>query len=147
MLQSESILTKHAFSLEFRRERKCNTNAIGPFAPSGSLSWENLSEGGWVRLLTFFMSVSSSRSIGCTVVEMLTGKPPWSELEPMTAVYNIGTGRRPPELPTNLSGSLKDFLHQSFKRFARLFMKGRCFEKKESGQQGPSRGRVGPGVR
>eukprot|EP00794_Sanderia_malayensis_P006036 gene6036-6737_t len=55
-------------------------------------------------------------SIGCTVIEMLTGKPPWSDLEPMTAVYNIGTGKRPPEFPAKLSGSLKDFLLQSFKR-------------------------------
>eukprot|EP00112_Aurelia_sp_Birch-Aquarium-sp1_P012247 Seg2574.2 transcript_id=Seg2574.2/GoldUCD/mRNA.D3Y31 product="Mitogen-activated protein kinase kinase kinase 2" protein_id=Seg2574.2/GoldUCD/D3Y31 len=55
-------------------------------------------------------------SVGCTVIEMLTCKPPWNDMEPMTAVYNIGTGRKPPELPSDLSGSLRDFTLQTFKR-------------------------------
>eukprot|EP00795_Rhopilema_esculentum_P002071 gene2071-17638_t len=55
-------------------------------------------------------------SVGCTVIEMLTGKPPWSDMEPMSAVYNIGIGNKSPEVPKDLSGSLRDFLSQTFKR-------------------------------
>ena len=36
-------------------------------------------------------------SIGCTVVEMLTGKLPYAEYEnPMTAMYHIANGQKPP---------------------------------------------------
>lgn len=55
-------------------------------------------------------------SIGCTIIEMLTCKPPWSTMEPMSAVYNIGSGRTPPEMPKDLSMGLKDILLQMFKR-------------------------------
>ena len=56
------------------------------------------------------------RSIGCTIIEMLTCKPPWSDMEPMSAVYNIGSGRKSPEMPSNLSKALRNFLLQTFKR-------------------------------
>jgi len=55
-------------------------------------------------------------SIGCTIIETLTCKPPWSDMEPMSAVYSIGSGRKSPEIPSNLSKSLRDFLSQTFKR-------------------------------
>ena len=37
-------------------------------------------------------------------------------MEPMSAVYNIGSGRTPPEMPKDLSMGLKDILLQMFKR-------------------------------
>lgn len=60
------------------------------------------------------------RSIGCTIVEMLTTKPPFSEFEPMTAIYNIGAGRIPPRIPGEISDALKDLLQQCFKRDPRF---------------------------
>ncbi|CAN0508515.1 unnamed protein product [Discosporangium mesarthrocarpum] len=36
-------------------------------------------------------------SVGCTVVEMLTGQNPWPNLQhPMAAMYRIGEGKSPP---------------------------------------------------
>lgn len=51
---------------------------------------------------------------------MLTTKPPFSEFEPMTAIYNIGAGRIKPGIPDDLSDSLRDLLQQCFKRDPRF---------------------------
>ncbi|KAI8481951.1 hypothetical protein Bbelb_403130, partial [Branchiostoma belcheri] len=32
-------------------------------------------------------------SVGCTVFEMLTGKPPWADMAPMAAIFHIGSGK------------------------------------------------------
>ncbi|XP_038681845.1 mitogen-activated protein kinase kinase kinase 1-like isoform X1 [Tripterygium wilfordii] len=48
-------------------------------------------------------------SLGCTVLEMLTGQPPYSHLEGMQALFRIGRGILPP-VPTSLSGDAQDFI-------------------------------------
>eukprot|EP00760_Papus_ankaliazontas_P029232 PhM_4_TR4170/c0_g1_i1/m.50431 len=56
-------------------------------------------------------------SVGCTVVEMLTGKPPWPQKQNVhQAVYMIGSGQTPMEIPTDLPEDLKDFLDKCFER-------------------------------
>lgn len=40
-------------------------------------------------------------SIGCTLVEMLTGSPPWFGLEPMAVIYNIANESPKYKLPPN----------------------------------------------
>ena len=59
------------------------------------------------------------------MVEMLTTKPPFSDMEPMAAIYNIGTGRRAPDLPENITIPLKDFLCQCLKRLVTIYFKPR----------------------
>nr|CCC94105.1 putative protein kinase [Trypanosoma congolense IL3000] len=57
-------------------------------------------------------------SIGCTVVEMITGKPPWPECNSMwAAVYKIAhsTGL-PTEIPKDLDPKLMNFLEMCFER-------------------------------
>jgi len=50
-------------------------------------------------------------SLGCTLIEMATGEPPWSEYKnPMTVLYNILNLKSPPPIPKGLSAELKDFL-------------------------------------
>lgn len=50
-------------------------------------------------------------SIGCTVIEMLQGKPPWSEcisaVEVLQSIYNAVA---PPKIPAHASPELKDFI-------------------------------------
>ncbi|XP_059313655.1 mitogen-activated protein kinase kinase kinase 1-like [Lycium ferocissimum] len=48
-------------------------------------------------------------SLGCTVLEMLTGKLPYSHLEGMQALFRIGRGE-PPPIPDTLSAEAQDFI-------------------------------------
>ncbi|KAL8162671.1 hypothetical protein V2J09_014160 [Rumex salicifolius] len=53
-------------------------------------------------------------SVGCTVIEMATGRPPWSQQHPeacmAAALYHIGNAKSPPPIPDHLSATAKDFL-------------------------------------
>ncbi|XP_022999346.1 mitogen-activated protein kinase kinase kinase NPK1-like isoform X2 [Cucurbita maxima] len=50
-------------------------------------------------------------SVGCTVIEMATGKPPWSQqYQEVAALFHIGTTKSHPPIPEQLSVEAKDFL-------------------------------------
>ncbi|TRY85529.1 hypothetical protein DNTS_033063 [Danionella cerebrum] len=53
-------------------------------------------------------------SVACTVVEMLTQKPPWAEYEAMAAIFKIATQPTKPNLPEDVSDACRDFLRQIF---------------------------------
>jgi serine/threonine protein kinase len=52
-------------------------------------------------------------SIGCTIIELLTGTPPYFDLGTMSALFNIVQDPHPP-LPEGISEELKDFLMKCF---------------------------------
>ncbi|PWA75118.1 mitogen-activated protein kinase kinase kinase 1 [Artemisia annua] len=52
-------------------------------------------------------------SLGCTVLEMLTRRIPYSPMECMAALFRIGSGIAPP-VPDSLSKEAKDFISQCF---------------------------------
>lgn len=54
------------------------------------------------------------RSVACTVVEMLTEKPPWAEFEAMAAIFKIATQPTNPQLPDGVSSCCRNFLKQIF---------------------------------
>lgn len=54
-------------------------------------------------------------SLGCTVIELLTGFPPYYELSDMTALFRIVSDDCPP-LPPNLSTECEDFLTKCFNK-------------------------------
>lgn len=54
-------------------------------------------------------------SVGCTVVELLTGKPPYFDLRPMTALFRIVQDDYPP-LPDGISPALREFLVECFRK-------------------------------
>ena len=57
------------------------------------------------------------RSLGCTVVEMLSGKPPWYGFEGPAIVYLIGTSDKPKyKLPDDVSSVSRTFLKRCFIR-------------------------------
>ncbi|KAL6862415.1 hypothetical protein ACP4OV_016756 [Aristida adscensionis] len=50
-------------------------------------------------------------SVGCTVIEMATGKAPWSnEYQEVSIMYHVGTTKSHPPIPEHLSPEAKDFL-------------------------------------
>ncbi|CAL5389827.1 unnamed protein product [Camellia sinensis] len=50
-------------------------------------------------------------SVGCTVIEMATGKPPWSQqYQEVAALLHIGTTKSHPPIPEHLSAEATDFL-------------------------------------
>lgn len=53
-------------------------------------------------------------SLGCTVIEMFTGKPPWNDLSEVKAMFNVL--RKMPPIPETLSSDGKDFLKQCLQR-------------------------------
>ncbi|XP_027331591.1 mitogen-activated protein kinase kinase kinase 5-like isoform X2 [Abrus precatorius] len=53
-------------------------------------------------------------SLGCTIIEMFTGKPPWSESTGPSAMFKVL--QQSPPIPESLSSVGKDFLQQCFQR-------------------------------
>ncbi|CAL5204639.1 unnamed protein product [Lathyrus oleraceus] len=53
-------------------------------------------------------------SLGCTIIEMLTSKPPWSEFPGHQAMFKVL--HRSPDIPETLSPEGQDFLEQCFRR-------------------------------
>jgi len=50
-------------------------------------------------------------SLGCTVFELLMGKPPWSEKKDIFSVLlNIASAQEMPKIPSNVSPDLKNFI-------------------------------------
>ncbi|KAK7989548.1 hypothetical protein PG989_009863 [Apiospora arundinis] len=54
-------------------------------------------------------------SLGCTVIELLQGKPPYHHLQAMPALFAIVNDDHPP-LPEGVSSAARDFLMQCFQK-------------------------------
>ncbi|EPX72381.1 STE/STE11/CDC15 protein kinase Cdc7 [Schizosaccharomyces octosporus yFS286] len=54
-------------------------------------------------------------SVGCTVIELLEGTPPYYDLDPTAALFHMVKDEHPP-FPSNISLSAKNFLAQCFQK-------------------------------
>ncbi|CAG8542564.1 11577_t:CDS:2, partial [Racocetra fulgida] len=63
-------------------------------------------------------------SVGCVVIELLEGKPPYHNLDPMPALFRIVEDDHPP-LPESASPAVKDFLMQCFQKDSNLRVSAR----------------------
>ncbi|KAI9905735.1 hypothetical protein PsorP6_014395 [Peronosclerospora sorghi] len=64
-------------------------------------------------------SASDIWSVGCTIIELLTTKPPYFGLAPMAALFRIVQEDHPP-LPQRISPALLDFIMKCFMKEPRL---------------------------
>lgn len=55
-------------------------------------------------------------SLGCTIIEMATGRPPWVAANPMAALLKIAEGNELPEFPLHFSAEGLDFLSRCLDR-------------------------------
>ncbi|PRP74232.1 hypothetical protein PROFUN_16318 [Planoprotostelium fungivorum] len=62
-----------------------------------------------VILMMAQTTASDIWSIGCTIIELLTGSPPYAVLPPMAAIFRMVQDERPP-LPEGLSPHMESFL-------------------------------------
>ncbi len=74
--------------------------------------------------LTGATTASDIWSLGCTVIELLDGKPPYHALQPMPALFRIVNDDHPP-LPQGASPSALDFLMQCFQKDPNLRVSAR----------------------
>ncbi|KAK4697163.1 hypothetical protein P7C71_g882, partial [Lecanoromycetidae sp. Uapishka_2] len=63
-------------------------------------------------------------SLGCTVIELLDGKPPYHKMQPMHALFRIVNDDHPP-LPEGASPIVRDFLMQCFQKDPNLRVSAR----------------------
>jgi mitogen-activated protein kinase kinase kinase ANP1 len=59
-------------------------------------------------------------SLGCSVLEMLTGKPPYHQLDAAAALFTIATQEEDPPFPSSISPEAHDFLRRCFIRDSKL---------------------------
>ncbi|VUC37800.1 unnamed protein product [Clonostachys rosea] len=69
-------------------------------------------------------SASDIWSVGCTVIELLQGKPPYHNLAAMPALFAIVNDDHPP-LPEGISAAARDFLMQCFQKDPNLRVSAR----------------------
>jgi len=70
---------------------------------------ETLARNGWKK--------ADIWSVGCTIIEMATGKPPWSQYSnAVTAMYHIACTEDPPTLPESMTSEGIRFLESCFQR-------------------------------
>jgi len=62
---------------------------------------------------TSHTSAADIWSVGCLVVEMLTGEHPWAQLTQMQAIFKIGQSAKP-AIPSDISSEAQDFLTKTF---------------------------------
>jgi serine/threonine protein kinase len=86
-------------------------DAEGDAAPAGTPYWMAPE----VVELKNVTVASDIWSVGCVVIELLTGRPPYFDLQPLSAMYNIVQDPHPP-LPGGISDRLEDFLLQCFSK-------------------------------
>ncbi|XP_049850344.1 ras GTPase-activating-like protein rgaA [Schistocerca gregaria] len=55
-------------------------------------------------------------SLGCTIIELKTGEPPYYHMPQLSAMYHIAESEEMPFFPPNISDSLTDFLKKCFER-------------------------------
>ncbi|KAF9291878.1 hypothetical protein BGZ88_006675 [Linnemannia elongata] len=91
------------------------SNDVGDMSVAGTPYWMAPE----IIELSGATTASDIWSVGCTVIELLDGKPPYHDLPPMGALYRIVQDDHPP-IPESVSAIVRDFLMQCFQKDCNL---------------------------
>jgi mitogen-activated protein kinase kinase kinase 3 len=130
-LHSKGVVHRDIKSANILVDLKGNIK-LSDFGVSGQISLKkNVGESGFLESLkgtllwmapevicqTKYGKKADIWSLGCTLLEMATGLPPWGKLEnQMEAILKIGKSNESPEIPSNLDVDMIDFLRLCFVR-------------------------------
>ncbi|KAF9152571.1 hypothetical protein BG015_005058 [Linnemannia schmuckeri] len=91
------------------------SNDVGDMSVAGTPYWMAPE----IIELSGATTASDIWSVGCTVIELLDGEPPYHDLPPMGALYRIVQDDHPP-IPEGVSAIVRDFLMQCFQKDCNL---------------------------
>ncbi|KAI8606109.1 hypothetical protein EDD21DRAFT_361865 [Dissophora ornata] len=91
------------------------SNDVGDMSVAGTPYWMAPE----IIELSGATTASDIWSVGCTVIELLDGEPPYHDLPPMGALYRIVQDDHPP-IPESVSATVRDFLMQCFQKDCNL---------------------------
>ncbi|KAG0358978.1 hypothetical protein BGZ54_010196, partial [Gamsiella multidivaricata] len=91
------------------------SNDVGDMSVAGTPYWMAPE----IIELSGATTASDIWSVGCTVIELLDGEPPYHDLPPMGALYRIVQDDHPP-IPESVSAIVRDFLMQCFQKDCNL---------------------------
>ncbi|KAG0217908.1 hypothetical protein BGX33_009207 [Mortierella sp. NVP41] len=91
------------------------SNDVGDMSVAGTPYWMAPE----IIELSGATTASDIWSVGCTVIELLDGEPPYHDLPPMGALYRIVQDDHPP-IPECVSAIVRDFLMQCFQKDCNL---------------------------
>lgn len=111
LVTKESHVKLTDFGVSSTKPQGDLSNTSNPMDIAGSPYWMAPE----IISLTGSSTASDIWSLGCTVIELLTGFPPYHELSDVTALFRIVSDDCPP-LPTNLSADCEDFLRKCFNK-------------------------------
>ncbi|CAL9189651.1 unnamed protein product [Musa hybrid cultivar] len=101
---------------------------VADFGCARSAEEEDEDERGWMRGTPMFMAPEVARgeeqsapadiwALGCTVIEMATGRPPWPLVsDSLSALHQIAFSTDVPEFPSWISEEGRDFLSRCLRR-------------------------------
>lgn len=112
LLDSNGKIKLCDFGCSKRYENDVNESGIVN-SMKGSLPWmapEVMKQGGYGRKADIW-------SLGCVVIEMLTGKPPWGEAEnQVMLMMKVVVYNEQPQMPANISDECKNFISMCLHR-------------------------------
>jgi serine/threonine protein kinase len=108
LIDSDGIAKISDFGISKKNEYQAAYQRVTRMSMQGSINWMAAE----VARGKGYSAKVDIWSLGCLVLEMLTGHPPWHKVQG-NIIYLLGTGNAPP-IPEHLSETSQDFLRQCF---------------------------------